>query len=255
MNDVNWPNTCRWPAYCGNLAIDASEVHLWCASLDQPEDVLDRFRGTLSADEHVRAERFRLGNLRNHFVAARGMMRDVLSRYLDERPEKLAFDYAAHGKPHLAAAWRKTELEFNLAHSHGVALLAVTRGEAIGVDIEQIRPMPNAGQLMERFFATEEIAQWQGLPDNVRSKAFFQGWTRKEAWLKAVGSGLSFPLDRFCISLDPAMPARVLSVDGDEEEAARWWLDSFEPQESYVAALAMRSAQRTVRCWSYQPEA
>ena len=215
--------------------------------LDQPPAVLDRFRVLrFLLDELQRADRFRVGDLRNHYVAARGMMRDVLGRYLGTSPQSLAFTYAAHGKPSLAAPWHETGLQFNLAHSHGAAILAVARGESVGVDIEQIRPMPNAGALMERFFAKEEINEWKSLPDEQRLEAFFRGWTRKEAYLKAIGSGLSFPLDRFCISLDPSRPPQVLSIDGDPDEAARWWLASFDPAAGFVAALAMRGDQKAV---------
>jgi len=244
---------CPWPEPPDNLSIGASEVHVWFAALDQPPEVLERFHASFSVDEQQRAERFRIGNLRNHYVAARGMMREVLARYLGTSSQSLAFTYAAHGKPSLASSWRDTGLDFNLAHSHCAAVLAVTQGEPIGVDIEQIRPMPNAGALMERFFAAEEIDAWKRLNEKLRLEAFFRGWTRKEAYLKAVGSGLSFPLDRFCITIDPSQTPRVLSIDGDVKEAARWWLTSFDPAETFVAALAMRGTPRTLRLWNFLP--
>ena len=120
---------------------------------------------------------------------------------------------------------------------------------AIGVDVECIRPMPNAAELLERFFSPDEVQQWRQMPAERQLRAFFQGWTRKEAWLKAVGSGLSFPLNQFCVTLDG--PARVLSIRGDTGEAARWWLESCEPCDGCVAAVAMRGKAGAVRKWRF----
>ena len=140
-------------------------------------------------------------------------------------------------------------MKFNLSHSHELAVYACTRGSEIGVDVECIRPMPNAAALMERFFSPEEVQQWRQAPTERQLQAFFQGWTRKEAWLKAVGSGLSFPLNQFCVTLDD--PARVLSIRGDRDEAAHWWLESCEPCKDYVAAVAMRENAVVVRKWQF----
>ena len=125
--------------------------------------------------------------------------------------------YQAHGKPELGPPWKACGLEFNVSHSHELAVYAFTRGSQIGVDVECIRPMPNAAALLERFFSPEEVQQWQQMPAERQLRAFFQGWTRKEAWLKAVGSGLSFPLNQFCVTLDG--PARVLSIRGDTQRS------------------------------------
>jgi 4'-phosphopantetheinyl transferase len=225
-----------WSDLPAEIDLQPGEVHLWSASLDPHDDALRRCEGVLSADERGRAGRFRMGTLRNQFIAGRGTLRILLGRYLKADPESLSLKYLDHGKPELGPPWNTHGLEFNVSHSHGLAVYAFTRGRPVGVDVEQVRPMPNAQALLERFFSPDEVAQWRRVPAQRQLQAFFQGWTRKEAWLKAVGSGLSFPLSEFCITIDG--PPRVISIRGDAREAARWWLATLEPQAGYVAAVA-----------------
>jgi 4'-phosphopantetheinyl transferase len=241
---------CFWPLPPAEIDLPTGEVHLWSARLEPPEDLLRQFEGLLSEDERRRADRFRAGRLRNHYTAGRGTLRMLLARYLRNDPASFSLSYQPHGKPELNPPWNACGVEFNLSHSHELAVYAFTRGEEIGVDVEYIRPMPNAAELMKRFFSPEEVQQWQQMPALQQLAAFYQGWTRKEAWLKAVGSGLSFPLNEFCVTLDD--PAHVLSIRGDREEAAQWWLESCEPSDGYVAAVATRGQVKTVRKWRFE---
>ena len=203
----------------------------------------------LSEDEHRRAERFRAGSLRNRYIAGRGTLRMLLAQYLRIDPASFSLNYQAHGKPKLGPPWNACGVEFNVSHSQELAVYAFTRGREIGVDVECIRPMPNAAELLERFFSPEEVQQWQQMPGERQLRTFFLGWTRKEAWLKAVGSGLSFPLNQFCVTLDD--PARVLSIRGNTDEATQWWLESCEPCDGYVATVAMRGQAGAVRKWRF----
>ena len=215
--------------------------------LDPPEPVLRACADVLSEDELQRAGRFGTAVLRNRYVAGRGTLRFLLARYLPASPASFALAYQPHGKPELGPPWKNEGLEFNVSHCEDLALYAFTRDESIGVDVERIRTMPNAEGLLERFFSLDEIQQWRRVPAERQLRAFFQGWTRKEAWLKAVGSGLSFPLNEFCVTLDG--PARVLSIHGSVDEAAAWWLESLEPCDGYVAAAARRGKAETVKTW------
>ena len=240
---------CPWPQPPAEIDLPTGEVHLWSARLEVPDDLLRQCASVLSADERQRAERFRAGSLRNHYIAGRGMLRMLLGRYLRTDPTSFALSYQTHGKPELGPPWKAYGLEFNVSHSHELAVYAFTRGSQIGADVEWIRPMPNAAALLERFFSPEEVRQWQHIPTERQLRAFFQGWTRKEAWLKAMGSGLSFPLNQFCVTLDD--PARVLSVRGDTAEAAQWRLESCVPCEGYVATVAIRGEKGAVRRWRF----
>ena len=241
---------CSWPPPPAKIDLPVGEIHLWSARLDPPADVLQQCAGVLSEDEHCRAERFRFGSLRDRYIAGRGTLRLLLGRYLDADAASIALSYQAHGKPQLGPRWNTYGLEFNVSHSHELAVYAFTRGNLIGVDVEQIRPMPNVAGLLERFFSPQEVRQWQQVPAERQLRAFFLGWTRKEAWLKAVGSGLSFPLDQFCVTMDET--AQVLSIRGDANEAAGWWLESCEPCDDYVASVAIRRKVAMVRKWQFR---
>jgi 4'-phosphopantetheinyl transferase len=233
------------------IALEHGEVHVWSAPLDAPNKFLGMCEMNLSADECDRAARFRTGPLRTRYIVGRGTLRVLLAIYLRADPKEISLIYQPRGKPELGPPWSERGLSFNLSHSGEVALFAFTRGRPIGVDVEAVRPMPNAAGLMERFFSADEIAQWRQIPPERQERAFFQGWTRKEAWLKAVGSGLSFPLDQFCVTMDG--PARVLSIRGDEAEAAKWWLETCEPASGYVGAVAVRGQVDSVRAWRFGP--
>jgi 4'-phosphopantetheinyl transferase len=240
-----------WPLAPTQIKLPPGEVHLWSAPLDAAEEFLRTCETLLSPDERDRAARFRAGPLRNRYIAGRGTLRTLLGRYYQADPAEIALVYQPRGKPELAAPWNARGLEFSLSHSGDLALFAFTLGWPIGVDVEAVRPMENAAGLLERFFSADEIAQWRRAAPERQELVFFQGWTRKEAWLKAVGSGLSFPLNEFCVTMDG--PARVLSIRGNESEAATWRLESCEPCFGYVAAVALQGDTIILRQWRFEP--
>jgi 4'-phosphopantetheinyl transferase len=144
------------------------------------------------------------------------------------------------------------ELRFNVSHSHGLALYAVTRRRKIGIDIERVRPISGPEQLAARFFSAGENAELCALPEHVKHEAFFNCWTRKEAYVKARGEGLSLPLNQFDVSLNPGEPARLLRVERDPQEAARWSLQGLTPAPGYVAALAVEGHGWRLACWEWR---
>jgi 4'-phosphopantetheinyl transferase len=214
----------------------ADEVHVWWAALDHPEDVVRAWRGLLSADEAARADRFHFPRDRGRFIAGRAVLRILLSGYLHCDPAGLRFGYNAHGKPALAGA---EGLEFNLAHSHGLALYAVTSGRAVGIDVEHIREDLAGAEIAERFFSRAENAVLRDLPAGQRREAFFRCWTRKEAYLKATGRGLSVALDSFDVSLAPTAAPALLAVRDDPGEVKRWCFRNVDPAPGYVGAVAV----------------
>jgi 4'-phosphopantetheinyl transferase len=222
------------------LVLPEGEVHLWHASLDQPAWAIQRLVPILSADECERAERFHFEVHRRHFIAAHGMFRIILGRYVGLDPALLRFEYEAYGKPKLARHDQNGGINFNLSHSHNLALLAVTRHHPVGVDLEYMRPVAEAEQIAARNFSAAENRRFQSLPEEQRLEAFFNCWTRKEAYIKAIGEGLTHPLDQFEVSLTPSEPPRLINVTGHPGEAARWSLQTFSPAPGYVAALAVK---------------
>jgi 4'-phosphopantetheinyl transferase len=218
------------------------DVQIWQLSLDQSPATVNQLRQLLSADEEERARRFHFEVDRQHFIVGRGCLRIILSRYLKIRPEEIEFTYTDYGKPQIAASGTPRQpLNFNLAHSRGVALYAFTLLGEIGVDIEYIRPEFPDEEIARRFFSASEVARLGDLPVETRPQAFFNCWTRKEAFIKAKGVGLSLPLDQFDVTLDPAEPAALLRTRWNENEAAYWSLRAIETTRGYAAAVAVRA--------------
>ena len=249
---MNTPDS--WPAPTDALPPGRDEVHVWRASLDQSAFVVEQLRGTLAGDEKVRAGRFHFERDRVRYVVARGGLRAVLGRYLGVPPGRLRFDYSPYGKPSLAAEFGGGELDFNVSHSHSLALLAFARGRALGVDVEHLRAGAADDRLAERFFSANEVAALRALPAARQTRAFFDCWTRKEAYVKARGEGLSFPLADFDVSLRPGEPAALLCVRGDEREAARWTLRALDVAPNYAAALVAEGRDWQLKTWQWEAD-
>jgi 4'-phosphopantetheinyl transferase len=175
----------------------------------------------------------------------------ILSRYLDVEARLLRFRYGLRGKPAIAEEFGADWLRFNLSHSQEVALYAVAREREVGIDVEYVRPDATDEQIAERFFSPRELAKLQALPVDIRAAALFAAWTRKEAYLKAKGEGLSLALNQFEVSLAPGEPAALVSTPWDPQEAARWSLQALTPGPGYAAALAVEGHDCQLRCWRW----
>jgi 4'-phosphopantetheinyl transferase len=220
-------------------------VVVWAARLEVEQAQLDAYTGLLSADERERATRFHFEQHRRRFTAARGILRCLLGGYLNRHPADIRFVYGSAGKPALD---RDEGLRFNVAHSHEMALYAFTYAREIGVDIEFMRPVADMEQVAACCFSRREFADWKGLSEAQKPEGFFNGWTRKEAYIKALGEGLSHPLNQFDVSLRPGQAARLLNVQGNPSEAARWSLQAIHPEPGYAAALAVEGQGWTLEC-------
>lgn len=240
-----------WLPPLADLTLSSDDVHIWRASLDLSASCVESLQHTLGADELSRAERFYFQKDREHFVVARGLLRAILSRYLDIEPGQLRFCYSPYGKPALATTPGQDTLSFNMSHSHGLALYAVTRGREIGIDLERVQADLDCEQIAARFFSPRENAVLRALPAKLKPEAFFNFWTRKEAYIKARGEGLSFPLDQFDVSLAPGELTTLLNARGDPQEAPRWSLRALTPGPGYVAALAVEGHGWRLVCWQW----
>lgn len=229
------------------------EIQLWLADLDRPPVPLPRLEALLDPDEHARAARFRFRVHRDRYTVGRGLLRILLGRATGRPPESLVFRYGVKGKPFLADPPPDPEaaLQFNLSNSANGVLIAVARGGEVGVDIEALRPMDDATELVERFFAPSERSTFSRLPPEERTTGFFSGWTRKEAYVKARGDGLSLPTTEFEITLGPREPARLERFEREPEEVGRWSFAAFEPARGFLGALAIEGRERELerRFW------
>jgi len=208
--------------------------------LDAPAEVSAALWQLLSRDERERAEKFRYAEHRQHYIVARANLRRLLAERLRIAPLAVEFVETKYGKPRLAPIHGSADVEFNLSHSGTLAIYAFTNGRAVGVDVELIREVPDADDLAERFFSPTETASLRVLPLARRSLAFLACWTRKEAFIKALGQGLSCPLDAFDVTIDPDAPARITRIEERIDGLANWAMQAFTPYPRYIAAVAYR---------------
>jgi 4'-phosphopantetheinyl transferase len=237
-----------WAPNPEQLELGDDEIHVWRVHLDFEETELDRFESTFTPDEKVRANRLLFRRDRNVFVATRGVLRQLLGRYLSYSPADLEFDYGPQGKPFLREEFLKRSIQFNVSHSHGLALLAFTVGRNLGVDIEFVRPDFAAYDIAERYFSPLELMELRALPPSLRAEGFFLGWTRKEAYVKAKGQGLQLPFEKFHVSLTPGRPERLQSGD-----SFRWNLRSLRPDPRYAGALVGEGRDWWPCYWDWKP--
>ena len=228
-------------------------VHVWRVSLTAATDRVYRLETLLSPDERERADRFAFPELRRRFVVGRGRLRSLLGRYTGVPAAELRFRYGPRGKPALDAPSRPDSVRFNVSDSHELALVAVARGRELGVDVEWTgRAIPDAEQVAERFFSPVERAALRALPPPLRLAAFYACWTRKEAFVKALGDGLALPLDAFDVSLAPDGPAALLAGRGPAAGLDRWELRALDAGPGYAAALVIEGSgcRVVLRDWS-----
>jgi 4'-phosphopantetheinyl transferase len=216
------------------------QVHVWAVRSLSEGDCIPSLYSTLSPDELQRAAAFRFEKHKNHYIAARGLLRAILGGYVGKPAEAIEFKYGPHGKPYLCGA-EKCRLQFNLSHSEDCTVYAVTRDRELGIDVERIKELPEMDSVARRFFSQAEGADLRVVPSELRAQAFYNCWTRKEAYIKAVGSGLSLALDQFRVSLLPDQPAALLSIQDDADAASCWTMHDLHPWDGFVAALAIPS--------------
>jgi 4'-phosphopantetheinyl transferase len=198
----------------------------------------------LSADERRRANRFAFERDRRRFIVGRAWLRRQLASRLSLRPEIVEIEYGPRGKPVLPARLADSGLRFNVSHSEDLAVYAFARGREIGIDVEAVRAIEDADAIAARFFSARENSAYRALDSRDKPLGFFSCWTRKEAFIKALGDGLYHPLDSFDVSLAPGEPARLLRVGGVPGDRCGWNLESFSPAPGFVAAVVTEAAER-----------
>ncbi|HTJ75243.1 MAG TPA: 4'-phosphopantetheinyl transferase superfamily protein [Acidimicrobiales bacterium] len=218
-------------------AIGRGVVGVWKIWIGGEPD-LERARAVLSADELDRASSFVFDLHRNRYLARRVALRELLGRYLDRAPSDVCFSYSAYGKPELPGE----TLRFNVAHSEDLALIGLTEQDRLGVDVAHIRELPDMEGVARTVFSKHELDVFHTLPASSKTEGFFNCWTRKEAFVKAVGDGLSYPLDVFDVTLRPGEEARLLEVEGSRARAAGWSLFDVAPMDGWVGAAAVENA-------------
>jgi 4'-phosphopantetheinyl transferase len=236
------------------VPLDAMAVHIWLGALDQPPSVVARMLALLTEAEQQQAGRFRFERDRRRYIVAHRMLRDLLGTYTRHDPSAVTLGAGAYGKPFIQRQADEPDLRFNLSHSHEAALVALTLGREVGVDVEFMRPLDDADIVAQHFFAPTERATLAALAEQEKLPAFYTCWSRKEAIIKALGLGLALPLDAFDVTLAPGVPAQLLRLDTAPPQTTRWQLADLPPIPGYAAALASEGASVPCRHFQWEPE-
>ena len=233
------------------LQLAENEIHVWRASLAVPSDTVERLQPLLIDEEIARARRFYFERDRHHWTVARATLRALLGRYLAVTPPDVSLANNEYGKPALSALSVGRQLHFNLSHSGDLALYAFAYEREVGVDVEQVRANIDYTDLATHYFSERECQELRSLPAHRQQEAFFLCWSRKEAYIKARGKGLSLPLEQFDVSLHPDEPARLLGSREEPEMTQRWSLAALFPGTGYVGALVAEGSGWQFRCWQW----
>lgn len=236
-----------WTPSSHPVPLDRGEVHLWRIRLADHQGRLTRFAGALVDEERLRAERFRFDRDRDLYVLSRGALRLLLAAYTGQRAENLEFRYGSQGKPSI----HSEEVQFNLSHSGGLCSVVFAREIRVGVDIEEKSRDASFLDLAERFFAPDERRALAKLSDQELRDAFYAVWTRKEAYIKALGEGVTHGLDNFSVTVEPDVERPTVMSDRDPRASETWSMISFEPESGFAGAMAIEGHGRRVTTFEY----
>jgi 4'-phosphopantetheinyl transferase len=245
MSEDNW----RRPSNRTELGKD--EVHVWRASLNQDPATISELSALLAPDERTRAGKYHRPVNRDHFIVARGILRKIISLYLPISPGALQFTYNEYGKPDIAGHQNDCNLNFNLSHSNDMVLYALRLEGGLGIDIEYMRDDFASLEIAQHFFAKDEVAALSSLAVEQRVKAFFNCWARKESYIKALGMGISFPLDKFVVSMAPDEAPALLKVENNDREPDRWKMYELRPGDGYAAAIIVEKPIGVLKQWHW----
>lgn len=243
------PVVLTWPVGPREMRLSATDVHVWSTRLDAREEQVQRYWEVLSCDERQRAERFRFPSDRLRFLVARGVLRLLLGRYLGMPGSEVRLRYGMFGKPTLDDS-HESHIHFNLAHSGELAVYGFTRLRKVGLDVESGQLRPVMPEVPECSFTAAEQHALAALPTARRTLASLTLWTRKEAYLKALGCGLQQDLSSFELSVPPAAPALIRRADGDAKQG-HWFFYDLQPARNFVGTLCLENQAET-RLWSWR---
>jgi 4'-phosphopantetheinyl transferase len=227
------------------LSFTPKVIQIWAAWLTCSDHMLAQYKSVLSDEERARSEKFAFERDRRASIASRGILRNILSKYVRIPANALNFQYNRFGKPYLVTSHGEPGLQFNVTHSGSLALYAIWQGDEVGIDVEQVRMLDDLDGMAASTFSAVESTALHSLPVEQRLEAFYVCWTRKEAFIKALGTGLAYALSDFDVTLKPGEPARILRIDkGSPDE---WTLADLRPAAGYVGALAVPMADASIQ--------
>ena len=225
-------------------SLQTNEIHCYFANFNKISKKVENYKAMLSKEEIERADKFKFLIDKNRFIVSRGILRKLSGHYLNQDPREVGFKYGKYGKP----MYRDIpNLNFNISHSGNMVVLGFVRDNEIGVDVEKIKTDFDVLEIAQNFFSTREVKSLLNIPIENQYRAFYRCWTRKESFIKAKGSGLSFPLHSFAVSLDSDEKAEFLETNWNLNEKNNWKLFSFVPSHNYVGALSVQGSEYSVK--------
>ena len=242
------PFPAEWPDPHAQLTLTSEGVHIWRANLDAAAQNLGPLEANLSEDEKSRAARFVFPKDRQRFIAARGILRQLLGDYLNRPAAGIEFTYGPQGKPRIRSENDDFPLQFNLSHSQAIAVFAFALRRELGIDVEAVRADFGGLEIAERYFSRQELEELRSLPVESQAESFFLCWTRKEAYVKARGGGLQIPLASFSVTLTPGRPETLQSSD-----TFNWTLRSFQASHGFVGAVIGEGKGWRPSFWNWIP--
>jgi 4'-phosphopantetheinyl transferase len=213
------------------------EIHIYRSTLEKPPAEVKQLEKILSPDEIEKAYKFKFETDRNNYIVGRAFLRNILNKYLEIDASKINFSYAEKGKPFI----KDSIVKFNLAHSKSYVVYAFTLEKEVGIDLEYLKEMPDAREIAKGFFSKDETHELDKVSEKNLELAFFNCWTRKEAFIKAVGEGLSYPLADFTVTLIPGDEPEIIWIKKNPEEINDWSMINIEVKENYISSLAIKS--------------
>lgn len=238
----------KWKPPPNNLTLKSIETHIWRANLDKNNSNFAFLKTHLTKDEVEYAKRFKFKKHSNRFIIARGILRSLLGRYLEVTPRKIKIEYSDYGKPHFQ---NEKAINFNISHSKQMAVFAFSKYCNIGIDIEFINKKIEFDEIAKRFFSKNEVKTLNSLSDKDKVIGFYNCWTRKEAFIKAVGEGLSFPLDKFEVSLEPEKPAKIIKINCPQQDVSKWSIYAIKPEHNFVGSCVLEGSIERIKYWNW----
>jgi 4'-phosphopantetheinyl transferase len=246
------PTRLHWPSIAAPPQLAADEVHVWAVPLDVSQRTYDGLLATLSLDEPARTAAYRFDEPRRRYVVTRGVLRQLLGKYLCEQASVIELIVDKDQKPRLASKYESTGINFNVSHSGDLALIGFAHGCEIGIDVEELREVSHLEHIVRKFFHPAETSEVLAAAADARNVAFLRCWTGKEAVLKALGKGIVADLPSFRIPLEHDARGWIEYREGPSR-TSRCWLEQLDPCDNYLAAVACVESTRAVRAYTFEP--
>lgn len=241
----------QWQPRYKELLINTNELHIWRSILPPTLNQLNSYWQILASDEKTRANQFRFERDKIRYIVGRGILRELIARYIKNSPKTIKLDYTQHGKPFLVTSSSSNELYFNLSHSHDCIVCAFTKNIDVGIDVELYQPQFTIEDVAKYCFSKQEYDKLQNLSSYQKHSYFYSVWTLKEAFVKSIGLGLTYDLQQIKIDLLPQESACSVSILNSQEEGTDWTFQTFCPYKNYYAAFATRQILKRILYFNF----